>query len=106
MCIVLGFNLKSDYLEFLLPLEVIAVCQLIRYFLWYDCFIDLKSDNVFESSSFSFFLFLARIRFPKNGSFPSTVRKRYNGDALKGIHKFENVDYKLRKAKLDISFFS
>ena len=50
------------------------------------------------------FLFLARIRFPKNESISSIVRKRYSGEVLKVIRKFEKVDYKLRKAKLDISF--
>ena len=50
------------------------------------------------------FLFLARIRFPKNESISSIVRKRYSGDVLKAVRKFEKVDYKLRKAKLDISF--
>ena len=50
------------------------------------------------------FLFLARIRFPKNESISSIVRKRYSGDVLKADRKFEKVDYKLRKAKLDISF--
>ena len=50
------------------------------------------------------FLFLARIRFPKNESISSNVRKRYSGDVLKAVRKFEKVDYKLRKAKLDISF--
>ena len=50
------------------------------------------------------FLFLARIRFPKNESISSIVRKRYSGEVLKAIRKFEKVDYELRKAKLDISF--
>ena len=50
------------------------------------------------------FLFLARIRFTKNESISSIVRKRYSGEVLKVIRKFEKVDYKLRKAKLDISF--
>ena len=50
------------------------------------------------------FLFLARIRFPRNESTGSIVRKRHSGEILKTIHKFEKVDYKLRKAKLDINF--
>ena len=50
------------------------------------------------------FLFLARIRFPKNESISSIVRKRYSGEVLKAICKFEKVDYELMKAKLDISF--
>ena len=50
------------------------------------------------------FLFLARIRFPRNESIASIVRKRYSEEILKTIRKFEKVDYKLRKAKLDINF--
>ena len=50
------------------------------------------------------FLFLARIRFPRNESIPSIVRRRYSGEILKTIRKFEKVDYKVRKAKLDINF--
>ena len=42
--------------------------------------------------------------FPKNESISSIVRKRYSGDVLKAVRKFEKIDYKLRKAKLDISF--
>ena len=49
------------------------------------------------------FLFLARIRFSKNKSISSIVRKRYSG-ILKAIRKFEKVDYKLKKEKLNISF--
>ena len=46
------------------------------------------------------FLFLARIRFPKNESIASVVGKRYSGEVLKTNCKFEKVDYKLRKANL------
>ena len=52
------------------------------------------------------FLFLARIRFPRNESIASIVRKRYSGEILKTIPKFEKVDYKLRKARLDINFLN
>ena len=50
------------------------------------------------------FLFLARIRFSKNKSISSIVRKRYSGEILKAIRKFEKVDYKLKQEKLNISF--
>ena len=50
------------------------------------------------------FLFLARIRFPENESISSIVWKRYSGEVFKAICKLEKADYKLRKAKLDISF--
>ena len=50
------------------------------------------------------FLFLARTRFPRNESIVSIVRKRYSGEILKTIRKFEKANYKLRRAKLDINF--
>ena len=50
------------------------------------------------------FIFLVRIRFPTNESIVYIVRKRYSGEILKTIHKLEKVDYKLRKAKLNINF--
>ena len=50
------------------------------------------------------YYFLARIRFPKTESILFIVWKRYSGEVLKAICKSEKVDYKLRKAKLDISF--
>ena len=50
------------------------------------------------------FLFLARLRFLKSESISSIVRRRYSGEILKAIRKFEKADYKLRKAKLDINF--
>ena len=51
-----------------------------------------------------FFLFLARLRFPKSESISSIVQRRYSREILKAIRKFEKADYKLRKAKLDINF--
>ena len=105
MFIVVGFNLRNDYFGFALSLEVTAVCQLIGYFLLYGCLFNLKSHNVFEGSSFSFFIFSNSFqRFPKNEPISSIVRKRDSGEVLKAIRKFEKVDYKLKKAKLDISF--
>ena len=47
---------------------------------------------------------LTRIRLPKNESTLSIVRKIYSGKILKAIRKFEKIDYKLRSARLDISF--
>ena len=51
-----------------------------------------------------FFLFLTRILFFKNESMSSIVWKRYSEDILKAICKFLKIDYKLWKAKLNISF--
>ena len=45
--------------------------------------------------AFLVYVFLARIRFPRNESITSIVRERYSG---------EKGGYKLRKAKLDINF--
>ena len=59
---------------------------------------------MFMRVAFLVFLFLARLRFPRNESIASIVRKRYSGEILKTIRKLEKVDYKLRKAKLDINF--
>ena len=50
------------------------------------------------------FLILARIQFPKNEPISSIVRKRYSREVLKTTRKFERIDYKLRRAKFDISF--
>ena len=50
------------------------------------------------------FLFLARLRLPKSESISSIFWKRYGREILKAIRKFEKVNYKLRKAKLDINF--
>ena len=50
------------------------------------------------------FLFLARLRFPSTESLPSIVRRRYGSNILKLVRKFEKIDYKLRKAELDICF--
>ena len=46
------------------------------------------------------FFFLS---IPRDESMASIVRKRCSGEILKTVRKFENVDYKLRKAKLDIN---
>ena len=47
-----------------------------------------------------FFIFLARIRFSKNVLISAIVRKIYSG-LIKAIRKFEKVEHKLRKTKLD-----
>ena len=49
-------------------------------------------------------LFLARVRFPRNESIPSVIRRRYGHDKLKLLRNFENLDYKTRKVELDICF--
>ena len=50
------------------------------------------------------FLFLARIRFPKTESIASIIRRRYGDKVVREVRKFEKLDYKLRKVKLDLDF--
>ena len=91
MFIVVGFNLRNDYFGFALSLEVIAVCHLIGYFLWYGCLFDLKRVAMFLRVAVLAFLFLARIQFPKNELISSIVRKRHSGEVLKAIRKLKKL---------------
>ena len=50
------------------------------------------------------FLFLARVRFPKSWSIAEVIRCRYTENTVKRIRKLKNLDYRLRKAKLDLQF--
>ena len=50
------------------------------------------------------FLFLIRLRFPKSKSISDIIRRRYSQSTLKRIRKFEKLDYRLRKAELDLEF--
>ena len=50
------------------------------------------------------FMFLARVRFPRNESIPSVIKRRYGDDTLKLLRNFERLDYKFRKVELDICF--
>ena len=50
------------------------------------------------------FLFLARVRFPKSKSIAEVIRSRYSENTVKRIRKLEKVDYRLRKAELDLQF--
>ena len=102
MFIIFGLNLRSDYFRFVLSLEVIAICQLIEWYGMVVC--STWKVTMFLRVAVLVFLFLARIRFPENESISSIVWKRYSGEVFKAICKLEKVDYKLRKAKLDISF--
>ena len=49
-------------------------------------------------------LFTIRLRFPPSKSIADTIRVRYGEATLKTIRKFEKVDFKKRKAALDINF--
>ena len=50
------------------------------------------------------FLFLARLRFPSNKSICFVIRERYGNGIVKLVRRFEKVDFKLRKASLDLDF--
>ena len=78
-------------------LIVIAICQLLGLFLNYCCFFHL-SDKWQYSWEYQFYWFLlARVRLLRNEPITS-------GEILKTIRKFEKVNYKLRKTKIDINF--
>ncbi|XP_057298506.1 uncharacterized protein LOC130629365 [Hydractinia symbiolongicarpus] len=49
-------------------------------------------------------LFLIRLRFPGGKSINEVLRDRYGNLKVQLCRKFEKVDYKLRKAKLDLEF--
>lgn len=51
-----------------------------------------------------FVIAIARFRFPLNESIPTVIRRRYGGNVVKLIRKFERLDCKLRKAELDLNF--
>ena len=50
------------------------------------------------------FLFLARVRFPKSKYIAEVIRARNNENTVKRIRKLEKLDYRLRKAELDLEF--
>ena len=50
------------------------------------------------------FLFLIRLRFPTSKSIPNIIKERYGREILKLIRKFEKVDFKYKKAILDLDF--
>ena len=50
------------------------------------------------------YLFLVRCRFPSGSSVPDIVRGRYGDQVLSKIRKYEKLDYKVAKSKLDITF--
>ena len=50
------------------------------------------------------FLFLIGLRFPRSKSISYILRQRYSQSTLKRIRKFEKLDYRIRKAELDLEF--
>ena len=49
-------------------------------------------------------LFLARVRNPKSKSIAEVIRSRYSQNTVKRIRNLEKLDYRLRKAELDLEF--
>ena len=49
-------------------------------------------------------LFIARIRFPASESLIDVLRKRYGHDLVKEVRTLEKIDFKLKKAILDLDF--
>ena len=43
-------------------------------------------------------------RFPANESIADTIRRRYDSDTLLKVRRLEKIDFKFRKAKLDLQF--
>ena len=50
------------------------------------------------------FLFLVRCRFPTQFSIISILRKRYGENLVKSVRKLEKLDFKHKKAQLDLEF--
>ena len=50
------------------------------------------------------FLFLIWLRFPHSKSLSQIIRSRYGDKIVKRLRKFEKIDYRLRKAELDLEF--
>ena len=50
------------------------------------------------------FMFLVRLRFPSRLSLLQVIRNRYGDTVVQLICKFEKVDFKDRKAALDLNF--
>ena len=48
--------------------------------------------------------FIIRLRFPINKSIATIISTRYGQPVVRLLRKFENADFKLRKAALDIEF--
>ena len=50
------------------------------------------------------FLFLLKLRFPTNKSVAEIICKRYGVDTVKGLRKFEKLDFKIRKNEAGLEF--
>ena len=50
------------------------------------------------------FMFLIRLIFPKNLLLIQVIHKRYGNTVVKLVRRFEKLDFKHRKAALDLQF--
>ena len=50
------------------------------------------------------FLFLIRLRFPHSNSVAEVIRKRYGQNTVQKLRKLEKLNYRLRKAQVDLEF--
>ena len=50
------------------------------------------------------FLFLIRLRFPHLKSVAEVIRKRYGQNTVQKLRKLQKLDYRLRKAQMDLEF--
>ena len=50
------------------------------------------------------FLFLLKLRLSANKSVAEIIRKRYGSEVVKWLHKFEKLDFKIRKNEHDLLF--
>ena len=68
----------------------------------------MLQDQFFMKNAYEFaaivLLFLIPLRFPKSKSISDILRRRYGQSTLNRIQKFEKLDYRLRKAELDLEF--
>ena len=69
-------------------------------FMW--CFI-LRKMVMLKVISLALLLMI-RVRFPADKSIAYILRSRCGNKLVKQVRKFEKIDYKLRKCKLDIVF--
>ena len=61
-------------------------------------------DKMFMKILCFIYLFLIRLRFPSGQSVANVIRKRYGDQTMSKIRKFEKLDFRCKKCKLDITF--
>ena len=64
----------------------------------------ILTNKIFIHVAVTIFLFSAREQFTKSKSVFEVIRSRYSENVVKRIRKLERLDYRLRKAELDLQF--